>query len=164
MTVQKLIGLLTILGTVNGIVISLDVMKYLKELTTRFYQKKSHAQLFENVIQRPLFSFFLPDIFLWSPVKELHIQLFCPIHRIPLQESVWIISSRKNSNQNPRLIYGLQRNTLLIQPIYVCPSGKSHRYYSASHFTMQYPKVKHLALHFPFKKYHRSMYTVYLIE
>ena len=51
MTVQKLIGLLTILGTVNGIVISLDVMKYLKELTTRFYQKKSHARLFENVIQ-----------------------------------------------------------------------------------------------------------------
>ena len=69
MTVQKLIGLLTILGTVNGIVISLDVMKYLKELTTRFYQKKSHAQLFENVIQPPLFSFFLPDIFLWSPVN-----------------------------------------------------------------------------------------------
>ena len=53
---------------------------------------------------------------------------------------------------------------LLIQQICVCPSGKSHRYYSASQFIMQHPKVKNLALHFPFKKYHRSMYTVDLIE
>ena len=35
MTVPKLIGLLMILGAANGIVISLDVEKYLKELTDR---------------------------------------------------------------------------------------------------------------------------------
>ena len=29
---------------------------------------------------------------------------------------------------------------------------------------MQHPKVKNLALHFPFKKYHRSMCIVDLIE
>ena len=52
----------------------------------------------------------------------------------------------------------------MIQNIYVCPSEKSQLYYSASQFTMQHPKVKNLALHFPFKKYHRSMYTVDLIE
>ena len=164
MSVSKLIGLLMILGTVNGIVISLDVEEYLKELTDRFYRNESHAQLFDNVIQPPLFSRFLPDIFLWSPVKQLNIQLLCPIHGIPLQESVWTTSSRKNSNQNPRLIYGLQRNILLIQQVYVCPSGKPHRYYSASQFVMQHPKVKNLTLRFPFKKYHRSMYTVDLIE
>ena len=33
MTVPKLIGLLMILGTANGIIISLDVKKYLKQLT-----------------------------------------------------------------------------------------------------------------------------------
>ena len=42
MTVPKLIGLLMILGTANGIVISLDVEKYLKELTDRFYRNESH--------------------------------------------------------------------------------------------------------------------------
>ena len=97
-------------------------------------------------------------------MKQLHIQLFCPIHGIPLQGSVWTTSSRKNSNQNQRLIYGLQRNILLIQQIYVCPSVKSHRYYSTSQFVMQHPKVKNLVLHFPLKKYHRSMYIVDLIE
>ena len=33
MTVSKLVGLLMLLGTANGVVISLDVEKYLKELT-----------------------------------------------------------------------------------------------------------------------------------
>ena len=42
MTVPKLIGLLMILGTANGIVISLDVEKYLKELTDRLYRNESH--------------------------------------------------------------------------------------------------------------------------
>ena len=41
---------------------------------------------------------------------------------------------------------------------------KSHRYYSASQLVTEHPKVKNLALNFPFKKYHRSMYTVDLIE
>ena len=54
-------------------------------------------------------------------------------------------------------------NKIFVQ-IYVCPSVKSHRYYYASQFVMEHPKVKNLALHFPFKKYHRSMYTVDLIE
>ena len=104
-----------LLGTANGIVSSLDVAKYLKELTDRFCQNESHVQLFDNVIRPPLFSRFLSDVFLWSPMKQLHIQLFCPIHGSPLQESVWTTLSRKNSNQNPRLKYGLQRNVLLIQ-------------------------------------------------
>ena len=88
MTVPKLIGLLMPLSRANGIVISLDVEKYLKELTSRFCQNESNVQLFDNVIQPPLFSRFLPDVFLWSPVKQVHIQLFCPIHASPLQESV----------------------------------------------------------------------------
>ena len=88
MTVPNLIGLLMILGTPNGIVISLDVEKYLKELINRLYRNESHAQLFDNVIQPLLFSGFLPDIFLWSPVKQLHIPLFCPIHGIPLQDVI----------------------------------------------------------------------------
>ena len=49
MTVPNLIGLLMILGTPNGIVISLDVEKYLKELINRLYRNESHAQLFDNV-------------------------------------------------------------------------------------------------------------------
>ena len=49
------------LGTANRIVISLDVGKYLKQLTDRFYRNESHAQLFGNVIQPPLFCRFLPD-------------------------------------------------------------------------------------------------------
>ena len=51
------------LGTANRIVISLDVGKYLKELTDRFYRNESHAQLFDNVIQPPLFCLFLPDFY-----------------------------------------------------------------------------------------------------
>ena len=164
MTVPKLIGLLMLLGTANGIVFSLDVEKYLKELTDRSCQNELHVQLFDNVIRPPLFSRFLPEVFLWSPVKQLYIQLSCPIHGSPLQESVWTTSSRKNSNQNQRLIYGLQRSILLIQQIYVCHIVKSRLYYSASQFVMQHPKVKNLALYFPFKKYHRSMYTIDLIE
>ena len=73
MTVSKLVGLLMLLGTANGVVISLDVEKYLKKLTDRFCQNESHVQLFDNVIWPPFFSRFLPDVFLWSPVKQLHI-------------------------------------------------------------------------------------------
>ena len=131
MTVPKLIGLLMILGTANRIVISLDVEKYLKELSDRFYRNESHSQLFDNVIQPPSFSRFLPYIFLWSRVIKLHIQLFYPIYCIHLQESAWTTSSQKNNNQNLRLLYGLQRNILLTQRFYVRPSVKSHRYYSA---------------------------------
>ena len=76
-----------ILGTANRIVISLDVEKYLKELSGRFYRNESHSQLFDNVIQPPSFSRFLPYIFLWSRVIKLHIQLLYPIYCIHLQES-----------------------------------------------------------------------------
>ena len=109
MTVPKLVGLLMLLGTANGVVISLDVEKYLKELTDQFCQNESHVNW------PPFFSRLLPDVFLWSPVKQLHIQLCCPIQRNTLKESVCTTSSRKNSNQDTRLIYGLQRNILLIQ-------------------------------------------------
>ena len=115
MAVPKLISFLMLLVTANGVVISLDVEEYLKQLRDRFCQNESYIQLFHNVIWRPFFSRFLPDVFLWFPVKQLHIQLCCPIHGSPLQESVWKTSSRKNNNQNPRLIYELQRNVLLIQ-------------------------------------------------
>ena len=47
-----------ILGTANRIVISLDVEKYLKDLSDRFYRNESHSQLFDNVIQPPSFSSF----------------------------------------------------------------------------------------------------------
>ena len=63
MTVPKLIGLLMLLGTANGVVISHDVEKYLKELTDWFFQNESHIQLLDNVIWSPLFSRFLPDVF-----------------------------------------------------------------------------------------------------
>ena len=53
---------------------------------------------------------------------------------------------------------------LLIQQTYVCPSVKSHRYYPASQFVTQHPRVKVLVLHFPFKKYGTSMYTVDLTK
>ena len=76
-----------ILGTANRIVISLDVEKYLKDLSDRFYRNESHSQLFDNVIQPPSFSRFLPYIFLWSRVIKLHIHLFYPIYCIHLQES-----------------------------------------------------------------------------
>ena len=46
-------------------------------------------KLFDSVTQPPLFPLFLPDIFLWSPVEQLYIRLFCAIHGIPLQESIW---------------------------------------------------------------------------
>ena len=112
MTVPKLIDLLMILSTANGIVISLHVEKYLKELTDKFYRNESHAQLFDNVIQPPLFSRFLPDIFLWFPVKQLHMQLL--VQFMVFRYKGW---------------YGqhlLERTVIRIQGLYMDSKGTFH--------------------------------------
>ena len=150
-------------GITNAIVISLDVEKYLKELTDIFCQNESHVQLFDNVIQPPLFPRFLPDVFLWSPVKQLPYSYFVQF---------MVVHYKSQYGQ-----YRLERTVIRIQGLYMdskkyfidptnlyMPQCEVSSLLFCLPIVMQHPKVKNLALHFPFKKYHRSMCTIDLIE
>ena len=80
---------------------------------------------------------------------------------IPLQELVRAASSRKRSNQDPRLNYGLQKR-YIIDPANLCISQCE---VSSLLFCLSIcSEGKVLALHSPFKKYGTSMYIVDLTE
>ena len=73
----------------------------------------------------------ISKIFLWCP-------LLCAIHKCPLEFHSWTTKLTHQSPRNPRLVYDLQGNIILIQSIYRCNQNLSnhttpgHEYYSTS--------------------------------
>lgn len=69
-------------------------------------------------------AFLIPDIVLWEPLAYFtHLSLFCPsCAEIGVQESLRPIRWKDGSttNDQPRLLYGLRNDVLLVGRVYLC--------------------------------------------
>ena len=80
----------------------------------------------------------ISKIFLWCPLQHYQTTVLCPIHKCPLEFHSWTTKLTHQSPRNPRLVYDLQGNIILVQSIYRCKRNLAelklpgHEYYSAS--------------------------------
>ena len=132
--------------------------------------RKSSIRKLPNVIIPPRLGkkdheFFLPTVFIWCPMQHFRLEIPCPIHHSPLTASFFTDELQKVSPRNPRLVYDLRGNILLVQRLYTCNQGQqARRYLSASMPVLkQIPKV-YLMCCFPIVMFHRSACTNDLVD
>lgn len=59
-------------------------------------------------------NFFYPKIFIWCPIGHYGLKINCPLHGSPLTPGFLTDEVDKKSPRNPRLVYDLRGNLLLI--------------------------------------------------
>ena len=150
--------------------VSFDQMteEYVKGLIKDFVLCPTNV-IYDHIIPPPVSKPYLPSVFLWSPLEHFGFTLNCFVHKIPLRPSGWtdnLIAVR--NSKNPRLIFDLRRNVILVQREYrcYCKTGK-YRFHdilsSHTELMLHYPSCI-TPSHFPFKKYHMSIVSFDLID
>ncbi|XP_046840723.1 uncharacterized protein LOC124434843 isoform X2 [Xenia sp. Carnegie-2017] len=82
-------------------------------------------------------------MFIWCPMSRFKLELRCPQHDEPLKISRWMGNLKSEGSDNPRLVYDIGGNILLIQRHYSCSmnlegsNGSGHRYMSGAVEIMQ---------------------------
>lgn len=153
----------------NSIQLGEEEEKILKELIAEFEANPTEGR-FDNVICLPnAQARLLPKIFIWCPIRHFKANVLCPIHKCPLRCGSWTSLLSKESNFNPRCIYDLGGNVLLVQSYYLCPKqltgtrSSGHRLLSASIDILESLPVS-VTRAFPFELHHRSGYSVELMD
>ena len=103
----------------------------------------------------------LPKIFIWCPLQHNGVQIQCPVHRCQLTLDRWTSCVVSDNTYNPRLVYDLEGNIVLVQASYVCPRGD--RFLSASKEILDLlpSPIKNS---FPFRMSHRSACSNRLLD
>ncbi|XP_066927265.1 uncharacterized protein, partial [Clytia hemisphaerica] len=105
------------------------------------------------------------QIFVWSPLESFGVTAACKKHNCPLYGSDWTSDvTHENSGRNPRLIYCLFYNIILIQRYYRC-SNKGDKCLMSS-TSKDFMELLHptIANNFPYKLYCRSAFSYKLID
>lgn len=85
---------------------------------------------FEKINYFPLYL----KMFIWCPMSRFKLELRCPQHDEPLKISRWMGNLKSEGSDNPRLVYDIGGNILLIQRHYSCSmnlegsNGSGHRW------------------------------------
>ena len=117
----------------------------LKE-TLREFESAPENGRYDNVIEMPhTASKLIQKIFIWCPIRHSGLTIECPVHNCPLKIGMWtdVLYGLRTDPRNPRLIYDLNGNLLLVQAFYECSyrldghSKNGHRYLSASNEILQ---------------------------
>ena len=129
---------------------------YVKQLIEEFERNPLHAQ-HDHVIKPPWRSSsgaLLPKVFLLCPLQHFSVDVKCPKHGKSLEKGQWT---------DPRMVFDLHGNVLLLQRSYVCRQGVYHRYLSASAEVMRClpPPV---AESFQIRLHHLSGWTQELVD
>lgn len=145
-------------------------MKYLSQLVKEFNENPTHPR-FDCVILPPrvtgdkLENFMCPIVFIWCPVTHYGLDIKCPIHGCLLKPGFFTDQLSKVSARNPRLVYDLQGNVLLVHRMYVCNyNGMSHRYLSASETIFQSIPRLYSDNCFPFVMFYKLACTKELLD
>ncbi|XP_031559544.1 uncharacterized protein LOC116295769 [Actinia tenebrosa] len=131
-----LFTVLSILATSSlSITLEAHIGAYIRELLQEFKNDPTSSR-FDSVIHPKLLGkgksdFFLPKVFIWSPMDHFKSTIRCPEHGSVLEAMQWTDITEKKSPRNPRLVYDLHGNYLLIQRFYKCRHGQ-HKYLSAA--------------------------------
>ena len=87
----------------------------------------------------------VPKIFIWCPMRHYGLTIPCPVHNQPLRIGHWtdLLDGSRADPRNPRLIYDLNGNLILVQAFYQCShqfpgyQKAGHHYLSASNEILQ---------------------------
>lgn len=110
--------------------------------------------------------FLLPKLFIWAPAEHFKLQLWCPTHGALMTGKQWTDVISKKSYLNPRMVYDLSGNIILVQRYYQCTYqgfDRQCRYLSGSEVIMECLR-KSISNLFPIKKYHKSCCTTDLVN
>jgi len=114
----------------RGVWFSEEEQKLLDKILEEYSTCADHYR-FDSVINTGLEnSRRLPKIFIWCPLQHNRARLQCPVHRCQLTFHRWTSHVVGENSYNPRLVYDLDGNVVLVQAYYVCPRGD--RFLSAS--------------------------------
>ena len=138
---------------------------YLKEVIAEFKQALYHNQ-YQHIIKPPFGKQNLPSLFLWSPLQSSNVEIICPHHSVPLSPGMWTDDLvTPNSVKNPRLIYDVFCNFLLVQQFYHChcENKPSYRILSSDiRILTQLPNE--ILVKFPIIKCHRCLFSFQLVD
>ena len=91
---------------------------YLKEIIAEFRQAPYHNQ-YQLIINPPYGKQNLPSLFLWSALQSSNVEIIFPHHSVPLSPGMRtddLVTPK--SVKNPRLIYDVFCNFLLVKQFY----------------------------------------------
>ena len=111
----------------------------------------------------------LLKVFIWCPKQHFDLDIICPEHKTTLAFHCWTSHVGKDSFRQPRLVYDLHGNIVLVQAIYRCSykspdaSSSKHEYHSAS------PEIlaslpSRISQQFPLKLSYRSACSQNLLD
>ena len=157
--------------TSQGVTLRKEEESILRSLISEF-EKDPTNDRFDHVIQLGIAKRnALPKVFIWCPLKHFRINVYCPIHKSPLVFHSWNADLESRSFNEPRLVYDLHGNIVLVQSMYRCPfknpDQQSHRvghiYRSASvEILRSIPRT--IENSFPFQLSHRTACSQELLD
>ena len=161
---------------VCSVVLDETIQRYIKKVIVLF-EKDMQSSWFDHVIQPPVREcpeernnaqrqFLLPKLLIWAPAEHFKLQLWCPTHGALMTGKQWTDVFSKKSYLNPRMVYDLSGNIILVQRYYQCTYqgfDRQCRYLSGSEVIMEC-LPKSISNLFPIKKYHKSCCTTDLVN
>ena len=126
------------------------------------FNKDPKNPRFSNPFSLSRQEFSLPlHVYLWSPLEQHDKYIKCIQHNLNLIGRDWKSVVEKKNKNNPRLLYCVSNNIILIQRLYVCSSNCSFLSASKDFMNMLDEEIEQL---FHFKMYHRSAFSYPLID
>ena len=145
----------------RGVWFSAEVQKLLDEILEEYSTCADHYR-YDSVINAGLEnSRRLPKIFIWCPLQHNRVRIQCPVHHCQLTFHRWTSHVVGDNSCNPRLVYDLDGNIVLVQAFYVCPRGD--RFLSASKEILNVLPSP-IKDSFPFRMSHRSACSNRLLD
>ena len=142
---------------------------YVKKLIAEF-KIDPRNRVYDNVIVPPRLgdgvqNFLLPKVFIWCPMQHYGLNILCPLHKLPLSAGFFTDELQNKGPRNPRLVYDLRGNVLLVQRLYICANGgMKHKCFSVSLSILEnMPKLYGFGC-FPIVMFHKSSCTKQLVD
>lgn len=113
----------------------------------------------------------IPKILIWCPIRHNGLTINCPVHNCPLRVGRWtdVLNGARADPRNPRLVYDLHGNLVLVQALYECSDRlpghekNGHRYLSASNKVLRLLPSS-VANMFPVIMQQRCAFTIRLYD
>ncbi|XP_032218510.1 uncharacterized protein LOC5518042, partial [Nematostella vectensis] len=111
----------------------------------------------------------VPKMFIWCPMHHFGAVILCPDHKCRMRFHAWTSKTKTRNFEEPRLVYDLFGNIILVQAIYKCPhslenrKSSGHRYLSASE-TILKCLPRDVTVKFPIKLFYRSACSQALLD
>ena len=111
----------------------------------------------------------LPKVFIWCLKQHFDIDILCPENKTPLTFHCWTYEVGKDSFRQPRLVYDLHSNVILVQAIYRCSykspdTSSSKREYHSALPEMLASLPSRISQQFPLKQFYRSASSQNLLD